>query len=133
MTESTHVTIPRAVAVDLARWHRQYVENASPFEPLAKGAINDLHTDWADLLDPPPPSLRERVAKAARRYVADHDLDRGDRGADWLPLADAILAVIADDIESQPHSVNCGTASTGDGCYVQQQRAADLARLRGDS
>jgi hypothetical protein len=78
----------------------------------------------ADLLAPSAPTLREQVALALSEYIP---------GRTWDAHADAVLAVVADWLAAQPVVPNCGSAIDGDGCFVQDQRAADVAFIRGGS
>ena len=101
------VTIPADVAQEVAHILRD----------LASGATyaNDYDA-LADLLDPRPPSLRERLrgvlAVACGYACADHNTD-------------AVLAVVADWLAAQP----LGTYGPSD--TLRHQRAADVALIRG--
>jgi hypothetical protein len=81
---SDTVTIPADEAKRIAAALRQYV--AAPGGDAER---------WADLLDPKPPTLRERVAVA----LAERN---GDTSAEWLCEADDVLAVARDAIAALP-------------------------------
>lgn len=103
----TDVTIPADVAKDMATFFRG--DNDGP--------DHDGFQRWADLLDPKPPTLREKVAEALRQPW---------RGPD--DTADRVLAVIADEMAKRPLA--------GGGSNVESlrgiQRDADVAWLRGE-
>lgn len=82
----TDVTIPADVAKRIALVVRQARDVG-----LLK--LGDDVDRWADLLDPKPPTLREKVAEAMRAEVETDDL------RSWEQSADAVLAVIADEAD----------------------------------
>ena len=102
------VEIPDDVAKQIAT-----VLRAEHYAGSARG-------EWADLLDPQPPTLREQVARAicADGWDSCHIKDFHEQDAD------AVLAVVADWLAAQP---------------VQQfnladpQRDHDVRLLRGES
>ena len=104
----TMVEIPDDVAKQIAT-----VLRAEHYAGSARG-------EWADLLDPQPPTLREQVARAicADGWDSCHIKDFHEQDAD------AVLAVVADWLAAQP---------------VQQfnladpQRDHDVRLLRGES
>jgi len=110
-----YVTIPADVAKQMARYFRTGGE--------ARTTNRDA---WADLLDPKPPTLREQVAVAM-------DYCWENTGATRQQDADSVLAVVADWLAAQPVVPNCGSSVDGDGCFVKDQRAADVRLLRGES
>jgi hypothetical protein len=109
----TGVTIPEAEAKAMAAWLRD----------RQAGVHRDALSTWADLLDPPV-SLRQKVEKAAAQSVELDD-------EDVRLICDDVLAAIVKDIEALPVVPNCGGSKNADGCYVKDERAAILARLKG--
>lgn len=82
---SDEVTIPRETARRMAAWMRQRNYSAAG--------------EWADLLDPPPLSLRDEVAVVYRDEVIGVSRDSWDEVADHAKVqayrfADAVLAVV---------------------------------------
>lgn len=73
---SDDVTIPRETARRMAAWMRQRNYSAAG--------------EWADLLDPPQPSLRDEVAKAIALDTAGYSRPEP---SDYS-LADAVLALV---------------------------------------
>ena len=100
----TDITIPQ----DVAKYHANRLR-----EPAMSMPPSVEDRELADLLDPPAPTLRERVAEA---------LGTVPSGEDWTYEAVAALAVIADAVEALPTSANA---------YLS--RTAVLALLRGES
>jgi len=109
------VTIPADLAKAYAVWLRRIAVDGQ-----------DDHRTLADLLDPKPPTLREQVAVAM-------DYCWENTGATRQQDADSVLAVVADWLAAQPVVPNCGSSVDGDGCFVKDQRAADVRLLRGES
>lgn len=113
------VEIPDDVAKDIARWMREEVA-ATP---------SGYRRDWADLLDPKPPTLREQVAKAwCAYYYGESSGSAKNPAPDHLDAADAVLAVVADWLATQPLAENPGYMVIGD-----QQRDHDVRLLRGET
>ena len=80
----------------------------------------------ADLLDPPPLSLREQVAT----HLASRPLTECDWPDTWLRAADAVLAVVADWLAAQPRRVGFDTVA--EAAAALEQRAYDVRLLRGE-
>jgi hypothetical protein len=116
----TDVTIPADVAKNEAAYLRSQALGLRSLDKYL-GMAARLHR-VADLLDPPTLTLREKVARVSRVWHG--------WGADTDPMpceldeADAVLAVIADEMAKRPDA---------SGLNWQQQRDADLAWLRGKS
>ena len=98
------VEIPDDVAKQYAAVIRQPIEWP---EGTSREAL-------ADLLDPQPPTLRERVAAVIDSYTPERH-------------ADAVLAVVADWLAAQP--LHPGA----DGMVCRNQRDNDVSLLRGGS
>ena len=88
----TDVTIPADQARALAAFLRAFVRSNLPDNP-GQDAWAEPYRSWADLLDPKPPTLREKVAEAMRAEVETDDL------RSWEQSADAVLAVIVDEAD----------------------------------
>lgn len=88
----TDVTIPREMAKDIANYLRYQMGREGMPMPLA---------GYADLLDPPPPSLRDEVAEA----IAGSYRNDGAWKIKWQEHADAVLAVVRRHVEALPASV----------------------------
>lgn len=99
----TDVSIPADVAKAMATFFRGDDD----------GPDHDGFGRWADLLDPKPPTLRQAVSDFLSAYGAGG------------PVADAVLAVIADEMAKRP--------LTAPGVQAVEQRDADVAWLRGES
>lgn len=113
------VEIPDDVAKDIARWMREEVA-ATP---------SGYRRDWADLLDPKPPTLREQVAKEVATIVRASMPSLTHDAPEWdAEHADAVLAVVADWLATQPLAENPGYMVIGD-----QQRDHDVRLLRGET
>jgi hypothetical protein len=112
------VTIPADVARDMAAAWRNL--RGGP-------TLDDLTlTHWADLLDPKPLTLREKVAKAwCAEVYGESSGSALNPSDDQLDAADAVLAVIADEMERRP------LVGPFDG--QGSQRDADVAWLRGQA
>ena len=90
------VTIPADVARRIAAVLRTHVDTV----PTGSAAA----TQWgalADLLDPPPRSLRDEVAEA----IAGSYRNDGAWKIKWQEHADAVLAVVRRHVEALPASV----------------------------
>lgn len=103
------VEIPDNVAKDIARWMREEVA-ATP---------SGYRRDWADLLDPKPPTLREQVVHEFRKFDIHWDDDAAD------VIADAVLTVVADWLAAQPMPYP--------DVVTRGQRDYDVRLLRGES
>lgn len=109
------VEIPDDVAKQIAT-----VLRAEHYAGSARG-------EWADLLDPQPPTLREQVARAicADGWDSCHIKDFHEQDAD------AVLAVVADWLAAQPMTDHTtGAFSTN---FAELQRRHDVRLLRGAS
>lgn len=106
----TDVTIAAEIAQEMAEYHREF----APGEAAVRSA--SWHQTMADLLDPKPPTLREKVV----------DWLLGD-SATRFEIADAVLAVIADELAKRPL-----VAPDYNGHPRQNQRDFDVAWLRGE-
>lgn len=106
------VEIPDDVAKQIAT-----VLRAEHYAGSARG-------EWADLLDPQPPTLREQVARAicADGWDSCHIKDFHEQDAD------AVLAVVADWLAAQPL-----VTQHGSDVAVLDQRDHDVRLLRGES
>lgn len=116
---SADVIIPADVAKDIAAHFRKV--NAGP---------NSRNEKWADLLDPQPPSLREQaaeVATAEAKRLSGMALAQAYR----LPVADAVLAVVADWLAAQPLELGVGHDPVE--CVRGAERDHDVRLLRGAS
>jgi len=89
----TDVTIPADVAKRMADWMRH---NAVSYNSRA-----GLH-EWADLLDPKPPTLRERVADA---FLT---LGRRPEPTTAEEAADAVLTVVRDAVAAMKGAPGIG-------------------------
>lgn len=106
---SGDVTIPCEMAADIAKALRNVAES---WKPLGRSLAVERLSEWADLLDPPPPSLRDEVASVLVR-------------ADWseaLCHTDAVLAVVRKRVADLRHQWG------GDGWIV---RYDDVLQLLG--
>ena len=81
------VTIPADTAKKIA--HELRAQAARNCVPISAG-VNDW-TRWADVLDPPPPSLRDEIAGV---YSLGETLGTG--------VADSVLAVVRRHVEALP-------------------------------
>jgi hypothetical protein len=113
MSDNT-VTIPADVAKRMADWMRH---NAVSYNSRAG------LRDWADLLDPTPPTLRERVAEALRDF--DGELDPPDS----LRAADYALAVVWVAIKALPYVTVPWYADPASGASEKAYRERDLLCL----
>lgn len=118
----TDVTIPADVAKRIAHDYRALIRDREE-----RGMVVAQRREWADLLDPEPPTLREQVAQAwCAEFYGETSPSIG-QGA-----ADAVLTVVADWLAAQP--VHDGTAA---GLWALEprlaQRANDVRLLRGES
>ena len=115
------VEIPDAVAKRMALWMRSATEHTLGATGLR---------EWADLLDPKPPTLREQVAKAwCADYYGEYSDSAKNPAPDQLDAADAVLAVVADWLEAQP-------LTTVGAQYAERrkfQRDHDVRLVRGGS
>jgi hypothetical protein len=122
------VEIPDDVAKHMAAYFR-------------KIDVNGQHPDslpgdrWADLLDPKPPTLREKVAEAidaATLARAPHGYVMATVERD--AIADAVLAAISDWLAAQPLMVPEETMRLGLSRPLTRgdQRAYDVRLLRGE-
>ena len=91
----TDVTIPQDVAKRMAAEFRAVANLSGDDYNESERALLRSH---ADLLDPPPLSLREQVAE----HLAGRPLTECDWPDTWLRDADAILTVVANWLAAQP-------------------------------
>lgn len=112
----TDVTIAAEIAQEMAEYHREF----APGEAAVRSA--SWHQMMADLLDPKPPTLREKVADALLAY------DSTWTAAEAAEGADRVRAVIADEMAKRP----LGGPQIEGTSYYQTQRDADVAWLRGE-
>lgn len=124
----TDVTIPADMAKALAVYHRARAEVVGTAHEA------EWHRDKADLLDPTPPTLREKVAQAM------FEADGGDAPLDglrdeYLARSDAALAFIADKMAKRPLLVDNPPTYGANPLSLHhrgEQRDADVAWLRGE-
>ena len=111
----TDVTIPADVAKQISAWLRdyRYMESGD--------LIGNPDVEWADLLDPPSPSLREQVVAVLWSNWS------GPWTLHQIELTDAVLAVVADWLEAQP------IAPRNDVGLIFRQRDHDVRIIRGEA
>ena len=117
---SNSVIIPADVAKHIAETLRVW----------ANRDTDVVLAEWADLLDPQPPALREQAVAAFRKAALDRDWNLGDDGEDG-EIADAVLAVVADWLAAQPLAL--GTSHDPAECVRGSERDHDVRLLRGRS
>lgn len=113
------VEIPDARAKDIAAWLRAASDLSVPRQ-------NTPMPEWADLLDPEPPSLREQVAKAwCAAYYGEFSGSAKAPDDMQMQSADAVVAVVADWLAAQPMPYP--------DVVTRGQRDHDVRLLRGQS
>ena len=117
--------IPRETAKDIAKALRNV---ARSWEPLGHAWAVQQMRDWADLLDPPKPSLRDEVASVLldNGWTCEyHEPDAycGECRRLYAVTADAVLAVVRRRIEGL-----LSWPSSGGDVVVSRQ---DVLRLLG--
>lgn len=96
----SEISIPADVAKQMAAAFRVAADMKDQIEAVSAGFVRvnqDGCYEWADLLDPKPPSLREQVAKAwCADYYGEYSRSAKDPVQEHLDAADAVLAVVAE-------------------------------------
>lgn len=117
----TDVTIPADVAKRIAHDYRALIRDREE-----RGMVVAQRREWADLLDPEPPTLREQVAKAwCAEVYGEFSVSAKSLLDAHLEAADAVLAVVADWLAAQPMPYP--------DVVTRDQRDHDVRLLRGQS
>lgn len=119
------VEIPDARAKDIAAWLRAASDLSVPRQ-------NTPMPEWADLLDPQPPSLREQVHSALWTTLYSTTTAEPRKWSGGESASDAVLAIVADAVKAHRHPDEPDFPSSWWDGYHEAQ--ADVERLlRGQS